>query len=111
MSLTRRQSAPLAAILAALLALVSADHLDDRIAASEDIVRDLQRRATELYGDRRGVVAGCRCSVHSCANVFEDSLACTTALGLSEACSACGVEGRMVGPLALIQPSEESAFV
>eukprot|EP00803_Ostreobium_quekettii_P003182 evm.model.scf_371.3 EVM.evm.TU.scf_371.3 scf_371:41370-43769(+) len=80
-------------ILASSAALCAADPLDDRIAAAEAVVRELQADAAALYKSRRGGVAACGCTLHSCSNQFRNSLVCTTRMGTSVVCAECGVEG------------------
>jgi len=87
-----------AALLAAAMARGAAgDNLDDRIAASEGIVRSLQEAAARLYSERQVVVPDCRCSVHACSNRFGGSLTCTSVLGVSATCvESCDVEGKLL---------------
>ncbi|CAD7695492.1 unnamed protein product, partial [Ostreobium quekettii] len=86
-----------ALLAAAMVAGVLGDPLDDRIIASEGIVRTLADAATALYADRQAVVPDCECSVHACSNQFRASLTCTSVLGLNAACEeSCSVEGKLL---------------
>lgn len=75
---------------------VAGDALDDRIQATEDVVRGLQQEATELFRNRKRVVPDCKCTYHACGNEFGDDLVCTEILGKSDFCEDCDVDGRLL---------------
>ena len=107
------RAAALAAIAVVLAAVLAAgDPLDDRIAANEAIVRDLQGRATELYAGRQEVVPGCECSRHACDGEFDSSDICHEELGDSELCGDCAGQkvrrgrGPSAGKIAALRPRQ-----